>query len=132
MPSFMTTCGAIITVDARHLVLCEGQAWRVLSDGNVVSAGGQSLHQLVLGPYAPAAVKHENGDPLDFRTANLQELSPARCAPIKGVSFENGSWRARFLRAGRQVHVGYFSTQEEAARALRLAKRVSARPVKQA
>lgn len=132
MPDFMTHCGSIVTVDAQHLVLCESQVWRIFPGGEVVSDGGQSLRQLVLGPFAPAAVKHLNGKSLDFRTSNLQESTPGRRAPIPGVTFENGSWRARFRRAGSHVHVGYFSTQEEAARALRLAKRVSARPIKPA
>lgn len=76
-------------------------------------------------------VDHVNGIGLDNRRANLRPASPSEnCAnraktlrgsssPFKGVTRyrRTGRWRAYVTEGGRQFHIGYFDTAEEAARA---------------
>lgn len=79
---------------------------------------------------------HINGDGLDNRRANLRKatsvqnacnrrLSSENTSGFKGVSRKTGSarWTARIKTQGKAIHLGYFSTPQEAARAYDMAAR---------
>lgn len=75
-------------------------------------------------------VDHVNLDKLDNRRSNLraatmgQNMANTRkktglSSKYKGVSFSvlNKNWRARIKKQGKEIWIGAFHTQEEAARA---------------
>jgi PAS domain-containing protein len=75
-------------------------------------------------------VDHRNGNGLDNRRENIrpalprensanQRLSTANSSGFKGVTLykRTGRWRAHIAAGGRHMHIGYFTTPEEAARA---------------
>lgn len=112
----------------------DGQAyWRVQLDGKKYKA-----HRLawfyVHGEW-PKFVDHINGNTLDNRLLNLRPASHAENhqnrrtsnkgakVGMLGVDVHNGLFRARITKGGKQMHVGYFETKEEAHAAYIAAKR---------
>lgn len=103
--------------------------WQVsLCGGRLYAARGhQRMHRLLID--APL-VDHINGNGLDNRRANLRPAtgtqnnansrrSRANTSGYKGVSLyrRTGRWRAYLGTRPREVHLGYFDTPEQAARA---------------
>lgn len=92
----------------------------------------QRLHQFLTGY---AVTDHRNGDGLDNRRANLREATQRQnvcnqrrqvgASGFKGATwFERlSSWKAQITSQGRNYHLGYFSTADEAARAYDAAAR---------
>lgn len=87
----------------------------------------QKLHQFLTGY---DRTDHRNGDGLDNRRANLREATQTQnmcnrqrrsgsSSGFKGVTWwkRDGKWKAQIGLAGKNHHLGYFSTAEEAARA---------------
>ena len=82
------------------------------------------MHQMIFG------VKwcdHANRNSLDNRRNNLRKASRSQqncnrkmqknnTSGYKGVSFAEGYWRAQIWQ-GQRIHLGYYKTKEEAARA---------------
>lgn len=111
--------------------------WRPVRPRNVTYAlanlprrdghGTLYMHRLILG--ASGHADHINGDGLDNRRSNLRVASyaqnaanvdqPAGASRFKGVSRSrsSGRWRAYIRTNYRQVHIGTFDTEEDAARA---------------
>ena len=102
--------------------------------------GGKSqerMHQVVLARKIgrPIAVgmecDHHNGDGLDNQRENLFEVTKAQnqrncrrhaanpSSQYLGVNWEKsrGTWRARVKVSGKQIHLGYYATELEAAQA---------------
>ncbi len=90
------------------------------------------LHRIVLGVNDRSQqVDHVNGNGLDCRRCNLRIATSAQNAMnrktrvdsksgMKGVKQSHGClnrWTAHIKRDGRHIHVGSFSTPEDAARA---------------
>ena len=88
------------------------------------------MHRFVLGlqPGDPA-VDHRDRDPLNNRKSNLRLATDAQnrqnvgsyrnsTSPYRGVSWckQTGKWRATARYEGKQIHLGRFDTQEEAAK----------------
>ena len=88
------------------------------------------LHREIIGAPTGMFVDHINHNGLDNRKANLRlatRLQNARNRPktnkatssqYKGVSYRraNGKWSATIFTDGRNVHLGYFETEIEAAK----------------
>lgn len=81
------------------------------------------------GEWPPSQVDHINGDRLDNRIENLRLLSTSENCQNRhhrGVTFEarkvERPWRARIMKDGRSVSLGYFESEEEAQEAYRSAK----------
>ena len=85
------------------------------------------IHRFVLGlTDGTLHVDHINHDTLDNRTINLRAVSPRMNAwnrrdnksGFPGVSWnkETKKWRAQLNLNGKQTHLGYFSSKEEAFR----------------
>lgn len=85
------------------------------------------MHVFILGV---SGVDHANGNGLDNRRANLRAATNAQnsanrrrrsdnTSGFKGVSFHRRSrkWQAYACQGGKQNHLGYHATAEQAARA---------------
>ena len=89
------------------------------------------FHRLVMNAPKGKFVDHINGNTLDCRKENLRlcdnrqnQLNQRRIrgeVPFKGVTKENGKYRARIRVNGIKKHLGKFNTPEEAAEAYRIA-----------
>jgi len=88
-----------------------------------------SMHRLIMGASFGEEVDHINGNGLDNRKENLRLASRAEnvrnkhissgTSSYKGVSLyrRTGRWRAQIEMAEKNIHLGYFKTEKEAARA---------------
>jgi len=86
------------------------------------------MHRLLLDTDAPT-VDHINGNGLDNRRLNLRPATRAQNSQnrgkhqtihhsrFKGVTLHRGKWVAYIYLNGKRKHLGYFSSQEEAAKA---------------
>jgi hypothetical protein len=87
-----------------------------------------SAHRLawlyVYGEHPTGQVDHANGNRADNRIANLRDSSRRQSARnrwrrnrsgFKGVSRGRDKWRARIMVDGAAIHLGTFSTPQEAA-----------------
>lgn len=144
------TKGYIAEINADDLGLVQGISWHAgeekRADGSVYTAyaygklkGGKrvALHRLLMGFPEGKTVDHRDGNGLNNRRKNLRIASVAENAfnrrvarnntsGVKGVTFDKskGKWRAMIRVGGRLIHLGTFSSKEDAAR-----KIVDERPV---
>lgn len=84
------------------------------------------MHHVIMGRIR---VDHKNRDGLDNRRENLRVANQAqnnanrrkyhgiRSSKYKGVTKENARWRARIKSPEKRIHLGFFDTEEEAAKA---------------
>ena len=121
------TCWAV--VDAGDLPLVQGHRWsRTRSGYAVARIGGRItyLHRLLV-PGSPVA-DHRDRDRLNNRRANLRpcsvvensrnsRLAENNSSGFKGVSRTRDGlrWRARITADRREIHLGCFTTQADAA-----------------
>lgn len=88
------------------------------------------MHRLVLGAPAGTLVDHADGNGLNNTRGNLRLVTPRENAinamkrpgcssRYRGVDWceKAGAWRARVWVNGREQLVGYYATEEEAAKA---------------
>lgn len=84
------------------------------------------LHRLIVGALAGEVVDHINNDPLDNRRENLRACTQQENlfnrkfsgykSKFKGVEHRTkNSWRARLKRDGKDIVIGHFKTEIEAA-----------------
>ena len=93
----------------------------------------------VHGDWPKQTIDHIDGDKLNNRISNLRDVSAAvnnqnrryafsnNKAGVLGVNFHAplGKWRARFKIDGKQKHVGYFESSDEAHAAYLEAKAIA-------
>lgn len=96
------------------------------------SSGPGFMHRLIMGlkPHDGLMVDHIDSDGLNNRRSNLRVVTPAlnsayqrkqnnprKTSQYKGVSFktDKGKWRAVMQINRKHIHLGYFSSQKEAA-----------------
>lgn len=113
-----------------HAAKGPGGHWYVHAcrDGRLVV-----MHRLISHAPPDQEVDHRNGDGLDNRRENLRicihqqnicnrrKLASAS-SKFKGVWFEKHDrltkpWRAAIMTFGKRTHLGYYATEEEAAKA---------------
>lgn len=92
------------------------------------------MHRVVLNAPKGPLVDHINGDPLDNRRGNLRLCTPeenmhnmrkprgCKLSRFKGVAFvqylnRKNPWMAFIAASGKRTYLGYFPTEEDAARA---------------
>ena len=132
--------GHVTLVSPQHVDVLAARTWCVtLSNGNyyVRCAYGKMrngvrlrrsyhLHREICPASAGQVVDHINGDALDNRDVNLRSVSRAlnshynmrRRMPgarYRGVTFNNGAWRACIVHEGKQFFLGRFATEADAA-----------------
>ena len=110
--------------------------WYAKRTGRTASGKSRnvSLHREIMGvvDQPDVILDHRNGNGLDNRRANLRTCTQRKntfnrrpnssgTSRFKGVSRKNNNqanpWRAQIRMEGRRIHLGYFCTQEEAAKA---------------
>jgi len=126
--------GRQTVVDEEDFEAVSQRRWYSWHDRNTFYAGTKinghrvSMHRFIMG-MLPLGVQvdHANGDGLDNRRSNLRVATnsqnhmnehPRRgmTSRFKGVSrYRNYGWRAFVKDEGRQVYLGTFDTEEEAA-----------------
>ena len=133
--------GMVAIVDAADAERVRQYTWYASRDGSRVYVlrhirrpdGGdsnQSLHQFLTGY---RLCDHRNGDGLDNRSSNLREATPSQnmwnrrrasgASGFKGVSKRGRNWRARIKVCDKEVYLGMYAVQEDAARAYDMAAR---------
>lgn len=138
------TVKAYALVDDSDRELVEGWRWSLTKRGYVrrtVRVDGRQqtvhLHRVITGLERddPRDVDHENGNRRDCRRSNLRVVTRAGNAQnvtrvrgrsrFRGVSWHvsNRRWQAKLTVGYRQVHVGYFADELEAAIAAEGARR---------
>lgn len=88
------------------------------------------MHRVLLNAPSNMFVDHINGDGLDNRRCNLRLANRSQNMANRGMQADNTSgykgvgvgrhgknWRAQIRVRNKQIHIGVFSTPEEAARA---------------
>ena len=121
-------------VDENDFALVSQYSWCLQPDGYVVGRVNGAvvlLGRFLLKPADDLFVVHLNGDHFDFRRENLravnhstmmqrQKKRPGSTSTYKGVQLhqKSGRWRAIIWHRelGRNVHLGYFEDEVEAAR----------------
>lgn len=131
------TRGMFAVVDAADLHLVAGRQWRVTESAHskMYAATGQSpkilMHRLILGVTSGSFVDHINGNTLDNRRCNLRlatayqnranagKIKTPTSSKYRGVSWKKREqrWQAQITNKGRIRWLGYFLTEEAAARA---------------
>lgn len=92
-----------------------------------ISGKNITLHRFVMNAQPGQEVDHKNGDGLDCRKSELRfathsqnncnAFRPGKLSQFKGVRPSGAKWNARIKIDGKQVSLGSFCTEEEAARA---------------
>jgi hypothetical protein len=127
-------------VDIEDVALVLGHAWYFSDQGYACANPDRHegptirMHRVILGlaDNDPREGDHINGDPLDNRRSNLR-IAPthahnganrhkrrqATTSRYKGVSWDkdNAKWRACIAVNGGRLHLGRFTSEEDAARA---------------
>lgn len=133
--------GKVAVVDFDDFEKVRGLKWHAFKNGGVFYAirvvrenGKQRkvlLHRVITGCPPNLEVNHINGDGLDNRRENLQvctvqqnafahrRKSKAASSKFRGVTWVNSRnhWVANLTHCGKAFHLGYFDSEEDAARA---------------
>jgi len=129
----------IFSIDEDDLDLLINRTYRCDSSTNSIRAGGSIdckdvvyyLHRDIMGlsPGDKLEVDHINRNTLDNRKVNLRFATRAqnsrnrgprknkKTSKYVGVSFTNNKWRAVVRHKYKNIHVGYFNDEMEAAKA---------------
>lgn len=131
------THGFVTVVDDADFEWLSQMKWRVRAKRYTHYAvrDGAWMHRLILNAPAGVDVDHRDGNGLNNRRSNLRLATPVEqrrntkrrsdnTSGFKGVIKQGDAWRARInIGNGRCLHLGYFSTAEEAGRAYDAAAR---------
>lgn len=122
--------GGFALIDASDEPLVKGRTWWRDNRGYVVAKIKQRcarLHRVLLG-FPPHDIDHRDGDKLNNRRENLRPCTnhqnQANSKPHGGKRFKgvylqrkSGRFEAAIHPHGKRMHLGTFSTAEDAARA---------------
>ncbi len=124
--------GWYASVDAENFEWLNQWHWRVQSGYAARVEKGKVIymHRQIMQPPAGMVVDHINGDNFDNTLANMRNVTPRQnthnarkrvgtTSVYKGVSCDkrSGRWRARLWSGKKNLHLGCFETEIEAARA---------------
>ncbi len=123
------TQGKFAIVDDEDYERIKSQKWNYSSGGYAVSPLGR-MHRVILNCSIGFEIDHINRDKLDNRKENLRVCSrhennankgkyKNNKSGYKGVDFYPplGKYRAQLKRMGIKMHIGYYKTAIEAAKA---------------
>jgi hypothetical protein len=127
------TQGKVAIIDSADAERVLARRWRIDAYGYALTGTGKgtiTLHRFLMDAQPGEEVDHANRDKLDNRRSNLRFVTHAQncvnaglrrtnSSGFKGVTWHKRTqtWRAYIRVNGRQVHIGHFSTPEDAARA---------------
>lgn len=122
-----------LKIDPQDEYLLKLRTWYVHKTRGYVEStfNGQTvkLHRCITGAKTGQVVDHINGDKLDNRRCNLRICTQAqncrnnrnvrknKTSLYKGVSKYWNKWKAQIQVDKKKTHIGYYPTQEDAARA---------------
>lgn len=134
--------GGFAVVDDADFDSLSGYAWyrntlgyverHILQSERLGKKGTVYMHRQIMRPPNGKVVDHINHDKLDNQRHNLRVCAvhenlrnqgppktPRKTSSYKGVSWHerNGKWRARVNVRGRDVCIGYYNSELEAAQA---------------
>lgn len=119
-----TSNGDIFYFDLEDFDKIKEYCWNKNKDGYIVSRNGIRMHNLIY-PVDSELIDHINGKPEDNRKLNLREASSLENSRntkvrkdnklgVKGVTKRNNKYIARITVDKKLLHLGSFSTLEEA------------------
>jgi hypothetical protein len=126
----LTIKGHEVLVDDSDLKLVSAYKWWLRDKGNgrlvVVSRANLTMHRLLMNAQPGQMVDHANRNPLDNRRANLRFCTVSQnqqnrhynkgSSLFKGVYREGSKWRAYIGFESKQIWLGSFTNEEDAAR----------------
>lgn len=132
--NFNTSIPTIFIMDAEDLPLLGNSLWHKNDNGYIVNRnkniGTIRLHRLIISAPDNMLVDHINGNTVDNRKSNLRlcsHIENLRNSKVqsnnktgyKGVYWHtrNKKWIAHITIKRKSIHLGVFSTKEDAARA---------------
>jgi hypothetical protein len=121
----------VIIVDNEDFENLKNYRWYLDSDGYPQTWIGNKrikMHHLICPIREGLEVDHRNQNKCDNRRENLRlvtisqnranrDLQCNNKTGFKGVDIHKGRWRAQIKFNKKKIHIGYFPTKEEAARA---------------
>ncbi len=131
------TKGKFAIVDDCDFKMVVEFKWYAASNGRyagrtIYRAGNYTLlmHRFLIGPIGKLEIDHINGNGLDNRRCNLRVCSHSQNqqnmkkhrdikSGLKGAYQDrtNKRWRSIITCNGKRIHLGYFKTKQEAAKA---------------
>lgn len=124
--------GKFLLVDDEDFEVCSTKSWHLTHRGRAKANHKLGdkwktvfIHRFLLNfPNSP--IDHINGDPLDNRRSNLRTCTsaqnqanrpPRNGRKFKGTLKDGKKWRARMKANGKDISLGSFDTELEAAKA---------------
>lgn len=96
--------------------------WHLLAS-RYAANGHHYLHRLIMNAPKGMVVDHCNHNTLDCRKANLRIVSQAEnCRNVKGLGYYFEKWSNKWHVEHKGVNFGRYKTEDEAKRAIRLAR----------
>lgn len=125
------TNGSICLIDDEDYDLLSKYKWRLNDQGYILSEKVGRIHRVIMKAKEGQLVDHINCDRLDNRKSNLRFCTKSQNGMnrgaqsnsktgLKGIckekrpSYKNKIWRVTINKLGKQIHVGYFRSIEEA------------------
>lgn len=125
--------GGIALVDDEDYARLNVYKWCVAGNGYVmrgktVALPHSYLHRAILDAPKGVQVDHKDGNPLNNQRSNLRLCTSSqnsshsmtvrnRKSKYRGVTLHQGKYRARATIGIKQIFIGYYDTEEDAARA---------------
>lgn len=135
----LLTNGEVVLIDASDEALIARWKWRRSKDGaKSTNRKAVLMHRVIMGAQPGECVDHINHNKLDNRKRNLRKCSHAencrnqsvqtrsKHSKFKGVTLckFSGRWKAQIKNEGRNLHLGRFDSQREAADAYNMAAKL--------
>lgn len=96
--------------------------WHLL-DNSYAANGHEYLHRLIMKAPKGKVVDHKNHNTLDCRKKNLRVVTQAEnCRNVKSPGYYFEKWCNKWHVEYRKVNFGRYNTEDEAKRAIRLAR----------
>ena len=122
-------------IDSEYIELIKDYKWHLSGEGYVTNNKVGSIHRFLMNPPYDLVVDHINGNKLDNRRCNLRictqhhnsmnhSVRKNNTSGVTGVTWYKGrnKWHASIMINGKNKHLGYFNTLEEATEARKQAE----------